>query len=174
MSTQCRPCEWAKDIVHQTPKCVEPEFAGALKQSLVDEAVATDFIARLVPALYRALGATFRAIAEALRQLTVTSKPASACGTSTQEQSSAAILNLAVVDDLKSALRPYLRNMGLGYTDAIVPRLRKHRRARFLKLKSIAPLCCTMLHPVPPDGGEFRFGAETFATGRPMRVTRWR
>lgn len=149
----------AKDIVINA-KMRRTGICGATETVLVDQAVAAAFIADLVPAL-TALGCEVRGDTKACA-IDSHIKPASAEDFDTEHL--AATLNLAVVDDLSSALT-HIANHGSGHTDAIVT-ADESAAARFLAEVDSA----IVLHNASTqfaDGGEFGFGAEIgIATGR--------
>lgn len=149
----------AKDIVLNA-KMRRTGICGATETVLIDEAIATDVIADLIPAL-TGLGCEVRGDARACA-IDGNIKPASSEDFDTEHL--AAILNLAIVDDLKCALA-HIAKHGSGHTDAIVTR-DEVAAAHFLAEVDSA----IVLHNASTqfaDGGEFGFGAEIgIATGR--------
>lgn len=149
----------AKDIVLNA-KMRRTGICGATETVLIDEAIATDVITNLIPAL-TGLGCEVRGDARA-RAIDGNIQPASSEDFDTEHL--AAILNLAIVDDLKSALA-HIAKHGSGHTDAIVTH-DEAAAAHFLSEVDSA----IVLHNASTqfaDGGEFGFGAEIgIATGR--------
>ena len=133
---------------------------GATETLLIDRAVAPSLLPLLVGDL-RALGCDFRAD-EAARAILPDLTPASAGDFSTEWL--AAILNIAVVDGVESALA-HIRRHGSEHTEAIITEDAAAAQAFLDGLGSAVGLWNASTQFC--DGGEFGFGAEIgIATGR--------
>ncbi|WP_338663469.1 glutamate-5-semialdehyde dehydrogenase [Pararoseomonas sp. SCSIO 73927] len=133
---------------------------GATETLLIDRAVAPALLPVLVDDL-RALGCSFRAD-EAARAIVPGLEPAGEADFSTEWLD--AILNVAVVDGVESALE-HIRRHGSEHTDAIITEDAEVARAFLDGLSSAVGLWNASTQFC--DGGEFGFGAEIgIATGR--------
>ncbi|WP_424134320.1 glutamate-5-semialdehyde dehydrogenase [Roseomonas chloroacetimidivorans] len=135
-------------------------ICGSTETLLIDRAVAPSLLPLLVSDL-RALGCDFRADAEA-RAIVPDLRPASDADFSTEWLD--AILNIAVVDGVESALE-HIRRYGSEHTEAIVTQDETAARQFLDGLGSAVGMWNASTQFC--DGGEFGFGAEIgIATGR--------
>ncbi|MEL6687347.1 MAG: glutamate-5-semialdehyde dehydrogenase [Pseudomonadota bacterium] len=135
-------------------------ICGATETVLVDQDIATNVIPNLVATLSE-LGCEIRGDSKAQ---TISPSIETATEDDFNTEHLAAILNLAIVDNLDSALR-HIERYGSGHTDAIITS-DEATAERFLTSVDSA----IVLHNASTqfaDGGEFGFGAEIgIATGR--------